>query len=188
MRRPHSLDILNRIGSKVLFAFINAGAMAHRRKHKVAITMFRSLLTATAVAALSLAASAEEVRVAYDQSKAVKLTSPAKTVLVGNPLIAEATMIDPTTVYVLGRMPGQTNVVAVDQAGNEILNMQVSVVVPDAQVVTVLRGSGGRQTFTCAPRCEWTVNQGDDAFKAIVENADKKQSLSESAAKITDGR
>jgi Pilus formation protein N terminal region len=143
----------------------------------------RSLIAVAALLAAG-AAQAGGIRVNADQSTAVKLSQAAKTVIIGNPLIAEVTMVDDKTVYVLGRMAGQTNLVAVDGAGNEIFNEKVSVRISDEQIVTLHKGSAGPKTYSCAPKCEWVVMPGDEEFKKLQEDADKKQQQSDGAAGI----
>jgi ABC-type amino acid transport substrate-binding protein len=139
-----------------------------------------------ALAALLTAgsAAAADIRVNTDQTVAVKLDQSAKTVIVGNPLIAEVTMVDDRTVYLMGRLAGQTNLVAVDSRGNEIFNEKVSVRLGDTQIVTLHKGIAGPRTYSCAPKCEWVMMPGDEGFKALQEDADKKQQQSDGAAGI----
>lgn len=145
-------------------------------------------LTLGSIALMSAgAAFASDFRVAFDQAKVIRLEAPAKTVVVGNPLIADATMIDDRTVYVLGRMFGQTNLVAVDADGNEVLNTPVSVTMPDQQMVTLYRGNVPPRTHSCAPRCEWMLKQGDEGHKTLLEDTQAKQGASVDAAKVARG-
>lgn len=143
----------------------------------------RSLIAFAALLSAG-AATAADIRVNTDQSTAVKLMQPAKTVIIGNPLIAEVTMVDERTVYVMGRLAGQTNLVAVDAGGNEIFNEKVSVRVGDTQIVTLHKGNAGPRTFSCAPKCEWIMMPGDEAYSKLQEDADKKQQQSDKAADI----
>lgn len=144
----------------------------------------RSIIAATALFAATTA-TAGEIRVSTDQTAAVKLSQAAKTVLVGNPLIAEVTVVDDRTVYLLGRMAGQTNLVAVDAKGNEIFNERVSVRPSDFQIVTLHKGAVGPRTYSCAPKCEWIMMPGDEGFRTLQEDADKKQQQSDGAAGIS---
>lgn len=144
----------------------------------------RSIIAAAALLAAT-SATADEVRVSIDQTTAVKLSQSAKTVLVGNPLIAEVTVVDDKTVYVLGRMSGQTNLIAVDSSGNEIFNERVSVRPSDYQMVTLHKGNLGPRTYNCSPKCEWVMMAGDEGFRSLQEDADKKQQQSDGAAGIS---
>jgi Flp pilus assembly secretin CpaC len=129
-----------------------------------------------------------EMRVDFDQTSVVRLDRDAKTVLVGNPAIADAQMVDAKTVYVLGRMFGQTNIVALDSSGAEVLNTRVTVGVSNSAVVTLYRGAQGQRTLACSPRCERTLTQGDADFKAVGDDVDKKTDISDKNNKISSGK
>lgn len=160
------------------------------------MTGIRAALVAAAASALlsSLSWADEpgharpEMRVDFDQTSVVRLDRDVKTVLVGNPAIADAQMVDPKTVYVLGRMFGQTNIVALDASGAEVLNTRVTVGVSNSSVVTLYRGAQGQRTLACSPRCERTLTQGDSEFKAVGDDVDKKTDLSEKNNRISSGK
>jgi Flp pilus assembly secretin CpaC len=156
-----------------------------------------ALLAATAASALfSFQAFADEpggagradMRVDFDQTAVVRLDRDVKTVLVGNSLIADAQMVDSKTVYVIGRMFGQTNIVALDSTGSEVLNTRVTVGVSNSSVVTLYRGAQGQRTLACSPRCERTMTQGDAEFQPVATDADKKTEISDKNNKISSGK
>ena len=147
--------------------------------------LVRTLALSAALCATAASALAYDLVVATDQSRVIKLDAPANTIIVGNPMIAEVTMVDNQTVAVLGRMMGQTNIIALDKAGNEVHNQNVAVRLNDQQIVTLYKGNVGPRTFSCAPRCEWMIHPGDLDFKEIHENAEKKQDLAEGAAGLS---
>ena len=155
-----------------------------------------ALLAAVAASALSFQAVADEptggsradMRVDFDQTAVVRLDRDAKTVLVGNALIADAQMVDSKTVYVIGRMFGQTNIVALDSTGSEVLNTRVTVGVSNSSVVTLYRGAQGQRTLACSPRCERTMTQGDAEFHPVAPDADKKTEISDKNNKISTGK
>jgi Flp pilus assembly secretin CpaC len=156
-----------------------------------------ALLAATAATGLfsSLAwadspgdAAHREMRVDFDQTSVVRLDRTVKTILIGNPAIADAQLVDGKTVYVLGRMFGQTNIVALDASGAEVLNTRVTVGVSNNQVVTLYRGAQGQRTLACSPRCERTLTQGDAEFKVVGDDVDKKTDLSDKNNKISSGK
>lgn len=124
------------------------------------------------------------MRVEYDQATVVKLDRPAKTVVVGNAAIADALLISDKTVYVQGRMFGNTNIIAIDGEGNEVLNTLVTVGAPTSQQVTLYRGPIGQQNMACAPQCERTVTQGDKDMQAMYQDADKKIEVSSKSAEL----
>lgn len=155
------------------------------------MSAFRAaLLTAAAISFLPVAAQADDVaqrpqmRVDYDQAAVVKLDRAAKTVVVGNPLIADALLVSDKTVYVQGRMFGNTNIIAIDSDGNEVLNTYVTVGAPMTQQVTLYRGPIGQQNMACAPHCERTVTQGDKQMQDMYQDADKKVEVSSKSAEL----
>ena len=124
------------------------------------MSAFRAALLAAATITFASTAFADEqaslpgnMRVDYEKTMAVKLDRPAKTVLVGNPLIADALLVNDRTVYVQGRMFGNTNIVAVDADGTEVFNTNVTVGTPNYAQVTVYRGPMGQRNLACSPRC-----------------------------------
>jgi len=160
--------------------------------------MFRiraaSWIAATAATLLASApASADEdlrpgLQVTYDQSTLLQLSRPAKIVIVGNPAVADAQLVSDTSVYVIGRMFGTTNIIALDAKGNEVSNTLVAVGAADSVQVTVYRGPGGQRNFACAPRCERTVTPGDPDMSAIIQDADKKADSAQKSAQMSSGR
>lgn len=155
------------------------------------MSAFRAaLLTAAAISFLPVTANADDVaqrpqmRVDYDQAAVVKLDRAAKTVVVGNPLIADALLVSDKTVYVQGRMFGNTNIIAIDSDGNEVLNTFVTVGAPMSQQVTLYRGPIGQQNMACAPHCERTVTQGDKQMQDMYQDADKKVEVSSKSAEL----
>jgi Flp pilus assembly secretin CpaC len=153
-----------------------------------------ALLTAAAISLWPVAAGAgetaapKEMRVDYDQSTVVRLDRAAKTVVVGNPLVADALLVSDKTVYVLGRMFGNTNVIAIDAEGNEILNTRVTVGAPMMAQVTLYRGANGQRNLACAPHCERTVTQGDAEMQAMYTDSDKKVDVSRKSAELASDR
>ncbi len=138
------------------------------------------LASGTAVAA-GTGNAAPGVSVQMDEAVVVTLRKPAKTVVVGNAMIADATVVDPTHVVVLGRAFGTTNVVALDDAGKQILNSMVTVSDRPGVRITLQRGPI-KSTLACTTvRCEAAPTPGDDAatfFAPNHEEIDKRQSLS----------
>lgn len=151
-----------------------------------------ALLSAAASVAVCAAAGAEDsmtpftsqVQVAYDQSTVVRLDRAAKTVVVGNPSIADAMLVSDKLVYVQGRMFGLTNIIALDAAGAEILNTRVMVGAANVGQVTLYRGPSGQQNMACSPRCERTVTQGDKEMDIVYKQADEKIEVTRKSADL----
>lgn len=105
-------------------------------------------------------AAAETLTVHRDQSARIMLSRPARDVVVGNPQVADVTMLDARNIVVLGKGYGTTSLLAVDHAGRTIVDHQIMVGSPDVGAVSLLRGAE-IQTYACAPLCERTA--GKDA-------------------------
>tara|TARA_R110002074_G_scaffold4253_6_gene21249 strand:- start:70 stop:600 length:531 start_codon:yes stop_codon:yes gene_type:complete len=128
-------------------------------------------------------ASAAGFTVEVNQSRALHLNAPAAAVMIGNPSIADVTVLGPQLVYVLGRGFGKTNFVALDAQGKQISAFDVDVVAPSSSTVTLTRGAG-QLTYNCTPRCERVVSQGDDseAFANAVQQSMGVSALAKSMA------
>ncbi len=124
--------------------------------------MKRLLLTATFATLAVTAALAEDLAVSKDQSKVIKLTGAASTVVVGNPAIADVTMQDATTAFITGKGFGTTNVIAMDADGRQIASFRVVVTSTSDRSVTLIKGRE-QITLSCAPRCEQTAQSGSNA-------------------------
>lgn len=121
------------------------------------------------VSALAFASPlrAEDIRVPPDQARVVTFNAPAKTVFVGNPSIADITVIDSTHVFVLGKNLGRTNIIALDAGGHEFLNEEVVVIARPGAMVTVLHGQG-QMTLSCSSEhCASLVIPGDEKVPTV---------------------
>ena len=117
----------------------------------------------TAAAPVAVAAS---MTITQSQSRRVVLRGSAATVVVGNPAIADVTMIDAHSVIVLGRAHGVTKVLVLDHAGRTLLDTQVAVVDPSDGRLTYYRGTVGSE-FNCTPRCELVGPSRDSPTSAV---------------------
>ncbi len=83
-----------------------------------------------------------------------------ETIVVGNPIIADVTMLKRSGhVVITGKGFGETNVIFLDSKGEAISEALVSV--QDAQgLLTVQRGLD-RESYSCLPRCEPAIALGD---------------------------
>lgn len=105
---------------------------------------------------LAIAQSAR-ISVEIDQAQRVQLSGPAGSVIVGNPEIADVTVVDANTLYITGKGYGVTEVVAVDQIGRTVFQSQVVVTAGDgAGRVRVWRG-GQATEMACAASCSPSV-------------------------------
>jgi Flp pilus assembly secretin CpaC len=107
-----------------------------------------------AVIALQTAAQAESgIQVIMNQAKIVKLARAADTIIIGNPLIADAAVQDANTIVLTGKGFGVTNLVVLDDQGNAVVDEQVTVGRQEAASVRIYRRATV-QTLSCTPFCE----------------------------------
>lgn len=141
----------------------------------------RRAVLAAALFVIAGPASAQDVSVAMNQARLMKLPEGVSTLVIGNPAIADATLQPGGLLVITGKSFGRTNLIALDSRGAVILEHEVAVVQQRNEMVTVYRGpAGGRQTLDCAPLCEPTVTIGDapDAFDSTVKQINDRNTLS----------
>jgi hypothetical protein len=121
------------------------------------------LAVAFVVAAGASPARAESsvIAVTLDQAKVATLPHGTATLIVGNPMIADVTMLKNNNAMVItGKGFGQTNLVAIDATGSVIDEEQVRVL--PSKTVLILQNGSSRVSYACNPDCMPTVQLGDD--------------------------
>ena len=117
----------------------------------------RRLVLALTVSALALAAvpalAHPSLEVAIDHATRLNVVAPAGSVIVGNPQVADVTVVDPHTVFVSGRGYGVSEVVVLDPLGRTVWDGDV-VVTGSTQggQVTVFHGAAPVE-MACATVC-----------------------------------
>ena len=136
--------------------------------------MRRILAAAIMFAAMTEAASAEQLWLTMDQVRPFKLETPAQSIVVGNPSIADVTIQDNTNLLLFGKAPGLTNIYVFDEKGEPVKNLVIRVRTPSSDMLTVHRGAA-RTTYNCTTNCEATVTVGDDptAFSGVATQASR---------------
>jgi Flp pilus assembly secretin CpaC len=112
-----------------------------------------------AASAAPVIAHAGDIDIALDHARLVKLPERVVTVVVGNPLIADATVQAGSLLVITGKGYGLTNLLAIDRAGTVLLEKTVEVRGPRGDTV-VYRGAE-RETYSCAPECQRRITLGD---------------------------
>jgi Flp pilus assembly secretin CpaC len=110
--------------------------------------------------------------------------------VVGNPLIADVTLQTGGIIVVTGKSYGATNFIALDRAGEILVDRIIQVEGPADKIVTVYRGNE-HQSYSCMPTCERriTLGDGEDFFKAAIEQAGSLSSQAAgSSANSTSGK
>ena len=111
-------------------------------------------LAFAALTVLSAApASAASLSVPLDRSVKLSVPGAAASVVVGNPSVADVTVVDTHTLFVSGRGFGATDIVVLDANGRVLISTDVSVSPPNAGHVAVYRGAA-RTDLACSPGCQ----------------------------------
>lgn len=133
----------------------------------LSLPLFReALLVVASVAGFHAAASAapaddRAIRVDIDYARIVKIPQGAQTLVIGNPLIADVTMLKNSQLMVItGKSFGSTNLIVLDRSGAQVGESIVTVVPSDDKVV-VQRGLH-RESLSCNPKCAKAVDLADD--------------------------
>jgi hypothetical protein len=116
-------------------------------------------VVAVGVSAPLGAAQAADISVILDQARLVKLPDRVATIVVGNPVIADAAVQSGGWMVITGKGYGTTNIVALDRSGAILFEKTVEVQGPQ-NVVVVYRGAE-RDTYSCTPECSRQLTLGD---------------------------
>lgn len=139
--------------------------------------LFAAALLAATVSSGSLAFAAGKggtVALALDEVHTLTFRTPVSTVYVGNPSIADVTMIDARHAFVQAKGYGRTNIMALNQDNVMVFNTNVSVTGHDGGGTVTLNRGAERVTLNCTGgRCEQTPTPGDGraAFEGAASQA-----------------
>lgn len=117
--------------------------------------------------ALAAGATPPGVSVPMDEVRLLAFSQPVTTVYVGNPMIADVTMIDAEHAFVMGKTFGETNIIALSSSGHEVSNQHLVVFGRRVGEVTLNRGAS-TYDYTCTSlHCETQPVPGnpEDYFK-----------------------
>jgi hypothetical protein len=122
-----------------------------------------ALIAAWVVAIGAAPARADTVTVSIDQAQILRLPDEVATIVIGNPLIADASLQRGGLLVVTGKGYGETNLLALDRVGQIVLDKTVRVLGPATiDLVTVYKGID-RESYSCAPECERRLTLGDES-------------------------
>jgi len=119
-----------------------------------------ALLAALAVLTTGGPVLAQGFPVRIDQASRITLSAPARDVVIGNPSVADVTIIDGRNLLIMGKSYGVTNLVVLDARGRTILDRQIVVSASDEGRVSFYRGPDV-YNYACSPRCERTPMPGE---------------------------
>ena len=99
-----------------------------------------SALTAGGLGMASQAQASERVMVEKNHATRIALKAPAGSVIVGNPDIADVTVVDSRTVFIMGKGFGSSSVTITDQMGHPLFDGEVVVTTAQKGTVTIFKG------------------------------------------------
>jgi len=147
---------------------------------------FRVWLSAVLVSGFAglAPAHADTVTIRLDQAHIMQLPDRVATIVIGNPLIADATLQGGGVLVVTGKGYGATNLVALDRAGRVLLSHTVQVLGAGTEDMVVVYKGVERETYSCASDCERRITLGDAPayFNANLSESGSRSGQAQSAA------
>jgi Flp pilus assembly secretin CpaC len=109
-----------------------------------------ALVTILALAGTS--AHAERLAIAAGQATHLTLNGAVRDVVIGDPRVADVSVVNERTLVILGKHPGVTSLVAFDGAGRPLADRQILVSEDGGEAITVYRGATGAN-YACGVQC-----------------------------------
>lgn len=141
---------------------------------------------AFAAAALLMAPPAradESVSINVDEAQILNLPDRVATIVIGNPLIADATLQTGGVLVITGKGFGKTNLLALDRAGRVLMSKTVEVRGPHSDDIVVVYKGIERESYSCAPNCERRITLGDSPafFNATLSQSGARNGQAQAA-------
>ena len=130
------------------------------RRRRLVASLAAALLSVAAIAATPTQADTITVRV--DTAQIMKLPEKVATIVIGNPLIADAALQAGGILVVTGKGFGSTNMLALDRAGRVVMDKTVQVLGPSGGDLVVVYKGVSRESYSCTPQCAPRITLGDD--------------------------
>lgn len=124
-----------------------------------------ALLAAPLAAPLAANAQDGALNVEIDRSARVQLRGAAASIIVGNPQIADVSLVDANTMFIVGKGYGVTEVVAVDGVGRTLFQREVVVTGGSTGSVRVWRGAQATE-MACGVSCTPSVRSSSSSAAA----------------------
>ena len=143
---------------------------------RFALAVLGTLLLAPQAAPTSAAAA--DIGVVLDHARLIRLPERVATIVVGNPLIADAAVQTGGLMVITGKGYGVTNIIALDRSGAVLMEKTIEVVGPREELMVVYRGAV-RETYSCSPVCEPRImpGDGDKFFDGIIGQSTNRSGL-----------
>jgi hypothetical protein len=129
-------------------------------RHRRLVVLACALLSAPVIAQTS--ALADSISVNVDSAQVMKLPDRVASIVIGNPLIADATLQGGGILVVTGKGFGSTNVLALDRGGKVVMEKTVVVMGPASSDLVVVYKGVARESYSCSPECSPRITLGDD--------------------------
>jgi Flp pilus assembly secretin CpaC len=130
------------------------------------------LLSFSALAPVGTMANERTIRVEIDRARIVKLPQGAQTLVMGNPAVADVTMLKVNQLMVItGKSFGSTNLIVLDKVGEQVGESFITVT-PSSGKVVVHRGMH-RESLSCAPECGRAIDLSDDIqyMRSVIDSS-----------------
>ncbi len=168
-----------------MFHPANTLSLTHsaRRMVHVAAILLAAFFATTLVATKAQAAS--NLTIVADRAQIIRIAGEISSVIVGNPAFADVS-VQKKFLIVHGRNFGQTNILILDENGETLADLNVTVIKGPDRNISVYRG-GQKASYACAPKCESTLQVGDSKlyFESVNQAIATKMDLARSAGKLT---
>jgi hypothetical protein len=125
----------------------------------------------------------EVVSINVDQAQLLTLPDRVATIVIGNPLIADATVQSGGVLVITGKGFGMTNLLGLDRNGRVLMSRMVEVRgAGTSDIVTVYKGIE-RESYSCAQNCERRITLGDSPgfFNATLSQSGARNGQAQAA-------
>jgi len=132
-----------------------------------------AVMVGIALAASVAPAHADTVSVSVDEARIMRLPDSVATIVIGNPLIADATLQGGGVMVLTGKGFGSTNMLALNRAGKVVMDTTIQVIGPGKSDLVVVYKGVERESYSCAPDCEKRLTLGDSTpyFTGIMQQS-----------------
>ncbi|MCI4663765.1 MAG: pilus assembly protein N-terminal domain-containing protein [Neomegalonema sp.] len=122
--------------------------------------------------------------VRMDHLRRLPFARPIGTLMVGNPAIADVTLIRANEAVITAKSVGATNMILLDDKGEVIADLEIVVHEPARRRVIMRRGPTEVASYQCAPRCERSLSLNDSptAYSALAGKISSEAAMSTDAA------
>ncbi len=156
--------------------------MMDRKSHSGRWLTGLAMLVAVFCLGVEKADAAGVITVEIGKAKMVRLTRTPDVVMLGNPAVADVVVEENGLLFLLGREPGETNLLILDGEGKVVMSTPIVVGPVQKRRVTI---DSGQESFTlsCNPRCVPVATpQGTGATTAGAAGAGGEQAAGEEEA------